>query len=1361
MTVTLSQIADEFNLEKAWVRAKCWAQTFDVFYDAEEYDRFERHLTANLKIAKWLALGGYEPGRALGIMVPKEGGYRVLYRLAVWDNVIAMAVLNLLIPPVEQIVSDKSSGRSFGNRFHVGDTKQVLVEWRDQHASFAAAVRSFGSLPDGYWYVRSDISDYYPSINVERVLSLIAPLVDEATYELIVGFLRMEGRVGRDQPGMIDGLPIGAAHSALFANLYLADLDEWMLSHTAHYARYVDDFFYAAPSGEEVVALSLQASQRLSEIGLAAHPEKTERYPVTDTACIDRTITRLKYDLRIETSELQVSGLQDQAQSLLYEAFVDSEYYEHPRTTAFLAWRLREMGYADVDALTDMVCRVIEAGGLSVAQIRRLLTFILENNPSQLPVRLVEYLRCTDDIASRLIALDLLSEFPGCAASLPPGMLAAFTQSSSFLVRAYAYQTLGPLASQDIDVDVLRANYLGEISTLVKAKIVALMAKRFPEQAASALPRWVRESSEVREAALHSVRALEPGVAKATVAAVPVEQVEGAELSIYVYLLLRHSLGSILTTYLESQTIVPDTHDRDGTLVALATDVFADCLSESDHLGCLGVVLVIASLDPDLAATSIYRLQHQLQALPAGLAERFAAQLGQVIPEVASKATVWSLQQDDSPRLVFLDSYRIRKVLSEVTPASSGLYEVECLDTNRDGILEIIGLPRLEAHGVSSAQFHAILDRLSRDGISTDIVKGDIELASGLPCTWAVYLYPGNAIPLQQHIECTSDTATLTDKIAVVGDVAEKVRQSGVAERMQSIHGRMVVIDNDLRTYLCAMGTSIVETLYRYTFSTECRSDGLGSANLSFCFGILLYEYISGESAYHDLQLTKREQGSLRDKVTVALPESAGVPHLAYIINRATAALRGHRYSDIRPLTEDLAHVRKYLLNFESLGLGQPGMATWPLVLADYGEFRFEIVLRSPGAIRSTTPMQLRRHLYGELVQELLSLLARHPEGSKPADLGIAYDIRTSSPAAEQLVKLAGRLWYLIAEANSKFGAEYPFRVPVLVLARLLDFESAATAYSLVSDLSSRSAEVEVCASALSSWAGSAGSGDAWVGPLDEPQKRVSLDVGQDRGSRLARIMASAGSPQQVVSQLGDSVDVALLAALRTRGIHAGAGSTSFAFEHLSLVPPIGNHCALELLLVASALEPVLARLFVDKAPEDAQLLLRNRMVPALRGLHRIRRGRRHRGRVLKYDRICEQQGEFEWRRFLFARRACAWRMNEVVHIGLEPLSTDREMHASIDISETGTTVLAVMTPVSRLSLLAFDNPWVRARLRFSEHRLRYLLAASALVMSALLLVSRMIPYGILALVVALLLLLFEQLVSLARQAMVDRFTSR
>jgi len=1358
--VTLSQIADEFNLEKAWVRAKYWAQTFDVFYDAEEYGRFERHLTANLKVAKSLVLGGYEPGQALGITVPKEDGHRVLYHLGLWDNLVSMALLNMLIPSVEKTISLKSSNRSFGNRFHVGDTKQVLFEWRDQHAAFAARARELGSLPEGWWYVKSDISDYYPSINVELVLALVSDFVDEDCYELIVRFLHMEGMVGCGEHVTIHGLPIGPAHSALFANLYLSEFDEWMLARTDYYVRYVDDFFYAASSREAAKDLSLGASQWLSEIGLHVHPKKTERYAVTDTACIDGTIRRLKYDLRVETAELRVAGSQDRAQSLLYEAFVDSEYYEHPRTAAFLAWRLREMGYADVDGLTDMVCRVIEAGGLTVAQLRRLLTFIIENNQSQLPVRLVEYLRSKDDTATRLIALDLLSDYPECAGNLPAGILAAFTQSGSFLVRAYAYQTLGAMATQEVDVDGLRASYAVETSTLVRAKIVALMVKRFPEQVVSELPRRMRESSGVRQAILSSVPAFEPGMVRAVVAAVPAGDVGASEFSMYVYLLLRHSLLTVLETYLESQRTLPDRRDRDEALVAVATDVFADRLSESDHLGCLELVSVIGSLDPDLAAMSIHRLEHQLRPPSASVTERLAERLDELVSEIAPKTSVWSLHTD-SPRVLFLGKYRFHDALADLTADSSGLYLVECLDTNRNGILEIIPCRRLEAHGLSSGEFHTIVDRLSRKGICTDIVKGDIELASGLPCTWVVYLYPDSTVPLQHHIECTWNTTTLTDKIAVVLDVAEKARESGVAEGMQSIHGRMVVIDNDLRTYLCAIGTSIVETPYWFSFSEECGSDGLGSANLSFCFGMLLLEYITGESGYEALQPTRREQGSLSEMVRCALPASAGVPHLEYVIDRATHRLLDHRYTEVRSLTEDLAHIKTYLGKFETLGLRQPATATWPLVVADYVEFLFNIASRSPGVMRSAVPRQFRRHVYDQLLRKVLGLLAQQPKTSKPARLGIPCSIRMSSPAAEQLVKLAERLWYLIAEANLKFGSTYPFRVPMLVLARLLDFESAATAYSLVSDLSSRSAEVQACASALSSWAESAGLGDAWVGALDALQERVSVDVVQERGKRLEGILKALGSPQPVVSQLGDTVDVALLALLRTRGMHVEAGSTSCALEHLSLVPPISHRSARELLLLASALEPELARLFADSASDDAQLLLRNQLVPTLRMLRRVRRSIRHRGRVRNYDKIGQQQGEFEWRQFLFARRSCVWRMKEVVHIGYEPWSTDRQMRASIDISETGTNVLAVMTPVSQLSLLALDSPWVRGRLRFSEHRLRYLLAACGLVMSALLLVSRMIPYGILALVVAVLLLLFEHLVGTASESIVDRFSSK
>ena len=1356
MTVTLSQIADELNLEKAWVRAKWWAQTSDVFYDEEEYDRFGNHLTANLRVAKWLVLSGYEPARALGIVVPKEGGSRVLYRLGVWDSVVAMAMLNMLIPTVEQLISNKSSGQSFGNRFHAANTKQVVVDWRDQHALFAAAARGFGSLPEGYWYVRSDIADYYPSIPVERLLALLVPFLDEDTYGLLGRLLTAGGRVGNDEHVAIDGLPIGPAYSALLANLYLADFDEWMLSRTDHYVRYVDDFFFAAPSREYAVGLFHAAGQWLSEIGLALHPDKSEWYPVTDTACIDETIRRLKYDLRVETSELQASGLQDDAELLLYEAFVDSQFYEHPRTAAFVAWRLAEIGYGDVESLTAMVCRVLQAGGLTVPQIRRLVAFVVENCGGELPPSLIEYLVSFDDAVVRLVVLDLLTDYQQLAERLPVHVFTALTESDSFLVRAYAYQTLGNRGEHRMTIDDLRARYAQEHSPLVRAKIIPLLLAEHAKEVASELPLRMTESAEVREAILGSIRYLDVSGARAAMAAAPHDEMLHTEFSQYVYALLMHSLLQLLAAYLDTLEPPPENQDRDEALASVAIGLFEERLSAADHLGCLQVLSTVAGLDPDLAAQSVRRLGGVLEPPSGDVAIRFVRGIAEVVPDIASKTAVWALEGDASPRLLFLGRYRVSMDLIPLEPGGVGLYEVECLDTGETGVLELIPWPRLEAHGLSSAEFHAVLDQLSAQGVTTSIQKGDIEITSGVDYTWVVYLYPEQSESLGDYMERTRQTARMREKIAVILDVAKRVQESGLADRMQSVHGESVVTDDCLHTRLCAIGTSIVDTRYMFAFSREYRSDALGSANLSFCLGMLLYEYVTGQSGYEDLQLTKREQGSLGEKVAEALPANKGVPHVAYVIKRATAPLLDHRYSQIGSLIEDVAHVVAYLDKLEQVGLTKPTDVSWSLVVADFVDFRVKVMLRSPGAAAFVTAQERRRHLFDELTQEWIGILAEAPTQVKSHDLGVPYRVRMSSPAAEQLVKLAECLWYFFTLAQSRFGATYPPRAPLLVFARLLDFESAATAYSLVADLANKPLDFEGLSSEFRSWA-THGDGGIWIGSSDDASKRVMVDVDARRARRLATIVASLGSPRQAALQLGDTIDVALVAALRTRGLDFGSGTNLHSFDDLWLAPPVQMKTVRTLLLEAAALEAELECVLSTGDHQGLESILAQHLIPVIELLRRLRRGQRVRGRVTSYDRLGHQQGEFEWRPQLVRRESCVWRSREVLRIGAEPWRTDLPLQASLDILPKGVTVLSVMTPISRSPVLALDRVLRRTRRRCRENWILCLVVVIIVVLSALLIANQMMGQAVLLLVADILLLLLGLSMGELRDALLRR----
>jgi retron-type reverse transcriptase len=101
-----------------------------------------------------------------------------------------------------------------------------------------AAVRAAQSmLRCNAWYLKADIRKYFDSIDHPTMLQLIAKKVKDNE------FLEIVSRIIENEPGS-QGLPIGNLTSQFLANVYLHELDIYVL-HTLKpcaYIRYMDDF---------------------------------------------------------------------------------------------------------------------------------------------------------------------------------------------------------------------------------------------------------------------------------------------------------------------------------------------------------------------------------------------------------------------------------------------------------------------------------------------------------------------------------------------------------------------------------------------------------------------------------------------------------------------------------------------------------------------------------------------------------------------------------------------------------------------------------------------------------------------------------------------------------------------------------------------------------------------------------------------------------------------------------------------------------------------------------------------------------------------------------------------------------------
>lgn len=129
----------------------------------------------------------------------------------------------------------------------------------------------------GAWAYKTDISDYFNSIPVERLLPLLQAAVGEdgplfAFLSRLLTEPRVQTEAGplAEQKGIMAGTPL----SAFYANLYLSELDRRFAALGVPYARYSDDLILFAPSRDEAAAYADYLRGFLTERGLRLNPAK-------------------------------------------------------------------------------------------------------------------------------------------------------------------------------------------------------------------------------------------------------------------------------------------------------------------------------------------------------------------------------------------------------------------------------------------------------------------------------------------------------------------------------------------------------------------------------------------------------------------------------------------------------------------------------------------------------------------------------------------------------------------------------------------------------------------------------------------------------------------------------------------------------------------------------------------------------------------------------------------------------------------------------------------------------------------------------------------------------------------------------
>lgn len=252
-------------------RRECW----EKFYEYKTSLAFPKAFAAELRdfidgegylpVCRSIEAGEPFPlPRKSVISKMTSGKKRVVYTYPKAENTVLKLLTWLLLRRCDSLFEDNLYS------FRPGRTAKDAVR----------ALRAVPGLGE-MWAYKADVSNYFNSIPVEKLLPMLAEALGEdgRLYGFLSALLGEERALSgretvREQKGIMAGTPL----SAFYANLYLRELDRHFARRGVPYARYSDDIILFAPDRAGAEALAGEVRAILTEHGLGLNPAKEELF---------------------------------------------------------------------------------------------------------------------------------------------------------------------------------------------------------------------------------------------------------------------------------------------------------------------------------------------------------------------------------------------------------------------------------------------------------------------------------------------------------------------------------------------------------------------------------------------------------------------------------------------------------------------------------------------------------------------------------------------------------------------------------------------------------------------------------------------------------------------------------------------------------------------------------------------------------------------------------------------------------------------------------------------------------------------------------------------------------------------------
>lgn len=214
------------------------------------------------QLYRQLSDGSYSPLPYKAFTIKSESGKERQVEQPEYRDIIAgLYALRLLSPALDKAFEEESIG------FRKGRSREKAIELVRQ------------AINNGYlWLVESDIENYFPSINLDKLQALLDKFLPEKDIKFrkfISSLIHAPYRLGEAVMERRQGVAQGHPLSPCLANLYLDSFDEKIKSKDVRLIRYGDDFLVFCRTREQAESVVQEIENILSGLDLKIKPDKT------------------------------------------------------------------------------------------------------------------------------------------------------------------------------------------------------------------------------------------------------------------------------------------------------------------------------------------------------------------------------------------------------------------------------------------------------------------------------------------------------------------------------------------------------------------------------------------------------------------------------------------------------------------------------------------------------------------------------------------------------------------------------------------------------------------------------------------------------------------------------------------------------------------------------------------------------------------------------------------------------------------------------------------------------------------------------------------------------------------------------